>query len=605
MTSPIHGIALPPKHLQNDLPNDWLDKLSTWGYQSLALQNDPTLPRKGSEENHREALYRLHFLVDLGAEQPRAESLEYFQMASQKAKSKGLRVYLDCWEPVIPISTWEKFPPEWQGHRQGVPHPMSLDITHPDAMAWYWSIVQRCFERLPHVDGIILGREDNEAILVESSNPNQALPPLAKRWADFYATFHQKLKSVRPELDMILYDWWWAKGEHDTILQQLPPQTPVITRFENNTTSFNASEFVKGESLINDVTVSAVNILEDSKPIIQSYQKRGNPMYAMIPFLGPIEAFMQPYTLSPNMYFGKLKTLEIESFAGWMDYDCGGIDDGMTADILKVQSEHPHLNVNQKLKTLIDSRYGSQHLATLKKAFDHGEQALKAHPTDLFSRDNRMLNALGISGSLCMGLPINPALAWSGRRDWERTYQHWFNPHSYTEPRSLERLLLRLPMAVQHQQEASQYFQLAVHRQLLQDKQSPKDRAQLKALEYDAALAEAYLRILKSLQNFMSMAQCLQHIRRDMRLRSADLETLQMLLSAEIENTRQFEILRQQHPEFYANSTHDVWHYLHEYDERLPKSEKAIQKKIEILEQLDWSQEILALCPLIDDMSSK
>ena len=416
----LSGIALPPKDRQEQMSDTWLKSLKDWGYFALALQNDPTLPREGAEEDYREGRYRLHFLYDLGSEKPRAESLAYFRSASKKARKHGLKVYLDCWEPSIPITVWATLPKSWQGHERGNPRPMSLDMENPDAADWYWAIIRRAMERLPDVDGVILGKEDNEAVLADPADPEALVSKPAIRWAGFYKKFREVLQDVNPSLEMILYDWWWKEGDHAVILCALPVDVRVVTRFENNTRAYSHPDFVQSESLINDVNVAVDKPMKDAAPIIGFLCKRGNPLYAMVAFMGPIECFMQPYAHTPRMYLRKLNWMREAGFHGWMDYDCGGIDSGMTADLLESFGKNPTASLEKQMKELMVMRYGESASRVCSDAFSHFEGAIELFPLDVHTRPNRMLNALGISGSLCMGLPLRPRDAWEARADWER-----------------------------------------------------------------------------------------------------------------------------------------------------------------------------------------
>lgn len=589
---PLSGIALPPKDRQEKLPDAWLKLLKGWGYIALALQNDPTLPRVGGEENHREGLYRLHFLYDLGAETPRVESLAYFRSASKKARKHGLKVYLDCWEPSIPITVWERLPKGWQGQSDGVPRPMSLDMENPGAAEWYWAIVRRTMERLPDIDGVILGRQDNEAVLVDPSDPEVLLPKPAIRWARFYRQFFETLQAINPALEMILYDWWWLEGDHATILEALPADVQVVTRFETNTRPYSHPQIVRSESFLNDVNLGICRPTLDAARNFAIYRKRGNPLYAMVPFTGPMESFMQPYVLAPGTYLRKLQGVREAGFRGWMDFDCGGIDRGMTGDLLEIVRRHPAADPDLQLAELISMRYGKAAAGGWAGAFRHFERAIDLYPLEVHTRSNRMLNAFGISAPLCMGLPLRPTDAWNGRADWERPEgRAQYDPHNYTEPRSLERILSRLPLIIDEHEQGS--ARMAATLAL------PGTPGQRQARAYDYALAGAYLRLLRSALHFFCMAGILQKVRRDNRLIPADLTTLEYLREAEIENTRAFAELRRQHPEFYANSTHDVWKYLTDFDKRLPNSPEALERKQSLLAGIDWLKIIRTLGPTV------
>jgi hypothetical protein len=586
------GIALPPKHLQEKLPEAWLKSLKVWGYFALALQNDPTLPRKGAERNPREGIYRLHFLHDLGAEKPRQESLAYFREASRKAKLHGLKVLLDCWEPSVPLTVWRKLPERWKAVSKGKTSPMHLDMSCPEAAEWYWLLVERAFSRLPDVDGVILGREDNEALLLPPGDPHCAAPSEAGRWAAFYQKFQQVLRGVRPDLEMILYDWWWKEGDHAVILDALPGPVGIVSRFENNTKPFSHPTFFRNESLLNDVTLSADTLINEAPQIMACYRARGNPVYVMVPFMGPLECFMVPYALAPEMYLRKIHRISSDKFAGWMDYDCGGIDSGLTSDLLEVYRENPDREGSVQVETLVARRYGQPSANDLRKAFGHFEKAIRLLPLDVFARSNRMVHAFGYVLTICMGLPIRPSDAWQARQDWERPDgRYGLDPHNYFDPRSLERILSRLPFVVSEQQSGLELFR--------RQAAPGGTAAQAKARAYDAGLAEAYCRMLTSAHHFFSMGAVLQKIRRDNRIIPADLATLEYLREEEIENTRAFAALIAEHSEFYANSTHDIWRYIEACDSRVGLGPSALTKKCAILNAIDWQAEIRALSPTV------
>ena len=101
------------------------------------------------------------------------------------------------------------------------------------------------------------------------------------------------------------------------------------------------------EQLSNDVNLSVAEPTEDARRLIPVARKHGAKLYAMIPFLGPIESFFQPYVLAPRLYARKLDGLRRERFAGWMDYDCGGADYGMTLDLLREVKAQPQADADR------------------------------------------------------------------------------------------------------------------------------------------------------------------------------------------------------------------------------------------------------------------
>jgi hypothetical protein len=304
----------------------------------------------------------------------------------------------------------------------------------------------------------------------------------------------------------------------------------------------------------------------------------------MIAFTGSMEAFFQPYVVAPRWYARKLKALRREGCAGWMDYDCGGMDSGLTFDLLQAAHEEPMAPLESWVNTTLARRYGDVTARAAGPAMKALERAVELFPIDLFTTDARLLQAAGYVLGFCIATPLRPSDAWQALPDTAYPAGRWMgDPHNYLAPRSHAELLRVLPAMVERQREGLS---------LLRAVPLPQKARQRTYFKYDLDLATAYTLMLESAWHFYAMADLVQACRQAPAPRRRWLEALTELTTLEIGTTRAYAALVRRHPEFFDNSTWDAYVCVRRIDPRLPSSSACWARKIELLERLDWVREL-------------
>ncbi len=580
----LQGIALPTAARQVDFAPAWLRRLHRAGYTAVAIQNDPFPAPDIDPANGREYADCLLFLYTLGSRPSGGRFRAHVRRCARAAHEAGLRFLLDCWEPTVTVAFGRTLPPAWRGMERGRRLPTRLCFGHPDAACWYWDNLRRVCETQPDLDGFILGREDNDGRLCDETCPRCGGRAVAERWGEFYRQFADTVASVRRPRELILYDWWWSRGDHETILAAVPGVRRVVTRFENNLTPPNHPRLRREERLIQDVTLSVDKPIPDSREILAVYRKLGRQAYPMIPFTGAMEAFFQPYILAPHWYARKLKALGREGCAGWMDYDCGGIDAGMTLDLLETAAASPRASAEAWVRRTLSRRYGAATARAVASAMRSFERAVELFPIDLFTRDARLLQAAGYVLGFCICTPLRPAEARAGLPDTAWPAGRWMgDPHNYLAPRSHAELLRVLPALVERQRAGLAALRAAP---------APRAGRQGANFLYDLDLATAFTLMLESAWHFYAMADLIQACGTSSPPRPRRLAALTELTALEIATTRAYAALVRRHPEFFDNSNWDPYVCVRRIDARLPAGPACWARKIDLLEQLDWAREI-------------
>ncbi len=560
------------------IPSSWFRDIRKAGYVTVAIQNNPFVPRNTDPDDHRAILFRLCYLYDLAQS---AQFQKYVRRIAREAHVCGLKFYLDCWEPSVPLAVWKGLPTDWRATVNG--QSQSHNICFGNAAAeWYWQLVRRGIEAVPDLDGFILGREDNVARLCDSTCHCCRNRPLTERWADFYATFHRVATGVRPKFKLVFYDWWWHDGDHDAILSRFPRGTGLVTRFETNLKPYDHPAFTSTEQLSNDVNLSVAEPTEDAQSLIQAARKHGAKLYAMIPFLGSIECFFQPYALAPRLYARKLDGLRRQRFAGWMDYDCGGADYGMTLDLLREVNAHPQAGAGAWVEGMLAKRYGPRLGKVMGEATRQFERVIDLFPIDLFTRDCRLLHAAGYVLGLCVGTPLRPEDAWAAYTDKEWPVSRpGHDPHNYLAPRSHARLLQRLPLLLEHQNAGMELLNA--------------EKTGNQNFLYDRSIGAAFTCVLRSAWHFMAMGDQVQWVRRERQIIPARLAELAELTEAEVQNVKAFGRLARADSSLFANSTWNSYLCLKRNDARLPTSPAVWDVKIRLLQAIHWEKELTGL----------
>jgi hypothetical protein len=122
---------------------------------------------------------------------------------------------------------------------------------------------------------------------------------------------------------------------------------------------------------------------------------------------------------------------------GWVDYDCGGIHEGLLLDLVAVVQHNPGASSEEWLRLLAAKRYGkgrsSEAALAVWQAFDHG---VSFFPVVL---DFHSIESFSARFGIAMGLvPMHPFLPERARRGQDAREEYfWFDPHNFLTPEAI------------------------------------------------------------------------------------------------------------------------------------------------------------------------
>lgn len=492
--------AFPPR-VEQLFPTDrWLKSISEAGYTHLFLIVDPFYHPEadfGSEEDGSMWLLSL-FAMTTGPVHRSYQS--WLRAISDAAGGFGLQVGIELWEPQLPIYARQTLPPEWKGpalHDGSEP----LCVLQPDARAWLLQGFRDLLDAVPNMNAIAMGAFDNGANLCDSKCPRCGSHPLAERFSDLYRDIESACKHVRPNFQLIPYDWFWPDDFFAPVLTKLPHGTPILTRMEKGASYTPDPSHPEWAGHVFDESVGC----DEPGPGLQkakgSVASSGGGVLAMLPLSGMFEAWNLPYIPAAGQIAKKFDLMRREKVSGWVDYDCGGIHRGLMLDLVTIVQNHPIASSNDWLRILAEQRYGSTEGAAVGlqmwQAFDG---AVRAFPLVLdFNSISEFSGRFGVA----MGLvPIHPFLPDRARQAKDaRQERFWFDPHNFLTAEAIPPIRECMSRTLQSARKG-----LSLSEQLLQQA-APTSKPNA---GFDASMAELTFLAWSSMANFYAWAAAVQ-----------------------------------------------------------------------------------------------
>jgi hypothetical protein len=147
------------------------------------------------------------------------------------------------------------------------------------------------------------------------------------------------------------------------------------------------------------------------------------------------EGFDLPYVPAAGLMAKRFDRMRSENVAGWVDYDCGGIHQGLILDLARVVQRNPDSSLEEWLQLLAHERYGSgaEIGRAAWEAFDRGVQVF---PTVLDFKSVPEFSGRFGDGAIALTM-MHPFIVERARlakdglaRDSGGTY-YWFDPHNF------------------------------------------------------------------------------------------------------------------------------------------------------------------------------
>ena len=470
------------------------------GYSGVFFENDHNRfgqpATYGSWRNINEALSLWRFSRDETAQL----YLEWLSQGVATAHRNGLRVYLKAWEPRVPMSLRDQLPPAVRSNLwDEIPNNVCLTAPGGEKLIREYHI--EALERLPPIDGLIIGVDDNWAELCSDSCPHCGRLTYSERVMYYWALVHDVVATARPGLDIILYDWLWKERDaRDAIvtgfLQKHSGDLRVITRFAQG-----MRQRIPGYEGPGDGVHDCTLIVDGPGPTSQRYrpwvEKGRLRLLDAVPPGQSMEIWAHPYLPAPALLFRRLKALEEYGFEGFTDYDCSTPTPGIAAEAIAQYMRGDAVDdIDAFLDALARNTYGADSVRPVRNAWSLCEDAIRAYPLDMSSpRTFHIDSRFGPSMALTIGMV--PELEKFADKDYHGE-PHFMYPYSVLVSDLIEAQVKQLDAAATGMEEGARCLSeiaAAVEQEHREFAQTEANRALALALS------------LRSQHNWAQMAQ--------------------------------------------------------------------------------------------------
>lgn len=494
--------AAQPPHTEYLFPSDqWLAAISRAEYTHVFLQVDPFYHPEADLSTEDEDAYWLLQLYSM-VYGPTARGYQAWLGAVSDAVSKhGLKLGMELWEPQLSKYAQQVLPAEWKGPVVTREGDQPLCVSQPAAREWFLNSFQTLLRCAPAMNALTLGTIDNRAKLCDSRCPRCSAKELNVRFSELYRDIARACIEVRPNFAFIPYDWEWPDNYFDITMKALPRETPILTRLEKDAVYTPDPAHPEWSGHVEDQSVACDQLgpgFAKAKTAASAY---GGSTLAMFTLSGMFEGWELPYVPCAGKIAQKFSRMRESGVKGWVDYDCGGIHEGLMLDLIEVVQHNPRASVDRWLQSLAEKRYHAPKavegaLATWQ-AFDRAVEFL---PVVLDFKSIRSYSGrFGIAMGLVPMMPFLPERARQAK-DFEQEY-FWFDPHNFLTPEALPAMRHCMSRALE-----------AGHKGLeLSRGVTPQASPQsLKDAKFDEAMATITVLAWQSISNFFAWAAGVQ-----------------------------------------------------------------------------------------------
>jgi len=501
------ALALPPRCEQLFPSDRWLKAVSEAGYTHLCLQNDPFFHPEMDLRDWGENGCRLLSVYDM-CSGPRYRSyLEWLKAIGERAGRHGLKMALQLWEPRLTRLARHTLPSEWKGPALHGGWVEPLCYGHPDARAWFLRAVETLIETAPSLDRFVFGINDNNAFLCDETCPRCKGKPVYERLAEILQEVEAAGLRVRPQFRLIVYDWTWSHGAvgkevlyQEAILSRLSKDTPILTRMRKGALHIPDPAHQEWRGEIFDMSTACEQLGPHFQRAREAAQRFGNPLLVMLPLSGMFEALLEPHVPAVGKIAKTFQQMRDEGVDGWVDFDCGGIHEGLMLDLVRVVQHVPDQSWQEWVRQTAKERYKNETASSAALAIWNAfDAAVDAMPVNLaFKRAPRFS---GIGGALAVLIlhPFLPerALSASGG-NWTG---NWSDPHQFLLPEIIPAVRHCLSLALTLAEQGFCTFKT------LHEEVPAESRA---AVELDRDISELVMLNWRSASNFYAWGASIQ-----------------------------------------------------------------------------------------------
>jgi hypothetical protein len=310
-------------------------------------------------------------------------------------------------------------------------------------------------------------------------------------------------RKVRPQFQLIVYDWnWYEETYYDAIFSKIPHGTPVVTKMEKGAPYVPDPEHPEWTGHVLDQSLGCDQVGTTFLHAKKLEVQYGSPVLAMITPAETFENWQTPYVPAVGQIAKKFDTMRAHKATGWIDFECGGVHEGLILDLIGVVQSNPAATVDDWLQLLGKQRYGSEAAAqTARKAWAHFDAAVRYYPQclDYNAATQSWADSFGTSMALLPMHPFLPERALKLAHGADGLY--WADPHNYLKPDGLPPCRYLMQKMVVLGKEG-----LDAYRALQQQASGVYGQR----AELDATIAELAVLTWKSTANFYEWAAYLQ-----------------------------------------------------------------------------------------------
>ena len=548
MSKKMFSLAMPGRPEIFDFDDRSAQFYKDCGYTGIYLENDYC--RFGSHATWGcwigvcEVLSLWRFSKDESAD----KYLDWIRAQTEVAHSHGLKVYLKVWEPRVPCFVRNRLPLEVRGSPSHGALPNAC-ISAPAGNRFIREFHEEALQQLDMIDGLIVGVEDNFAGFCNKTCPHCAGKSHNDLILKYYRLLFDVVEEIRPELDIILYDWIVSDSfiPNDFINKMIKVSgnsLRTVTRF----TQF-AHQKIQGyngpSKGIMDVTLA----VDEPGPLTQSYLpliKSGKlKLLDMVPTGNSLEFFGHPYAPVPGIFFKRWQRILKHGYDGFVDYDCGGMTPGIISEAMRRFIKIDCMDENDFLQGLAEQTYGKQAVGTVIKAWQFAEEALRAYPQDMAPSGVSLYSGrLGLSMVFTIGLV--PRLDLFTGKD-SGTDPFFGYPYSMLMPEIIDIQERQFQVVSEKMEQAANALNQAVALVVSKQKQfaqTEADRAQALAIMYG------------SQHNWTYIAQCI--FKGFAGRTPAEADWVREAFKRELEFTLRYAEFHQKDRLIYSNPTWDI-----------------------------------------------
>lgn len=477
--------AFPPR-AERPYPSDsWLEAIKQAGYSHVILANNP---------------FSVFSLVDIwnftvGPDASRLQS--WLEEMSKLVSAHNLKLSMALWEPRMPTpGPQSKLPSHWTSSSKG--HWLIKINTVPEAREWMLNGFKMILEKAPSLDTFVLGANDN-GVIWEREHETESLPTLM---ADFYRDLHDTCQQVRPTI-IIPYSWNWHTDYNEPIFSRLPAGTPIVTRMERGSIYTPDKSHPEWSGTVQDMSMGSDALGTEFMEALHCRKTYGTKLITMITLSGMFEGWDVPYIPAIGKMLSKFNRMREQQVVSWVDYDCGGVHEGLMTDLVKVVQHNPDTPEEEWKQILAATRYGSNAVSTAIAAWSDFDRGISIYPSVLkFPPPGRGEFNLG---SFVLGyVPMMPFFKELALIADERRPTYVRDPHYWLHKDALPVFRTLISKAVEHAEHGFGHYEKTL--------QMASSTPYMKNAQKDIAIAELAMLSWRSVKNFFDWAAAVQGV---------------------------------------------------------------------------------------------